>query len=199
MKKTTLNSIVVVFIFCTNLLTVSAQEKNAKIAEDLNTLITKSSSYQNYKVIEKGAVFGFQSSLDKYIEHEQNTQDLLRKEIVENKKNILGLQNQIQELKKSNAILTAEKANISFLGLSISKSSYSVTMWTLFLGTLFVAGILFYKFKNANAVTKHSKSVLKDVEEEYESYRRVCIEREQGLRRQLFEEAKKRKELKNVS
>ncbi len=72
-------------------------------------------------------------------------------------------------------------------------------MWTLFLGTLLVSGILFYKFKTANAITKHSKSVLKDLEEEYESYRRVCIEREQGLRRQLFEEAKKSKEFKSVS
>ena len=99
-------------------------------------------------------------------------------------------------IKNENAILTTEKANIDFLGLSISKASYSTTMWVLFLGTLAVAGILFFRFKNANAITKHSKSVLKDLEEEYESYRRVCIEREQGLRRQLFEEAKKFKELK---
>jgi hypothetical protein len=199
MNKTTRNSIAAVFIFCTHLLTLNAQENNPKIANDLNTLITKSSSYQNYKVIEKGAIFGFQSSLNKYIEQEQNTQSLLRKEIGENEKNILGLQNQIQELRESNNILTAEKASISFLGLSISKSGYSTTMWTLFLGTLLVSGILFYKFKTANAITKHSKSVLKDLEEEYESYRRVCIEREQGLRRQLFEEAKKSKEFKSVS
>ncbi|HJS01405.1 MAG TPA: hypothetical protein VJ780_10765 [Flavobacterium sp.] len=199
MNKTTRNSIVAVFIFCTHLLTLNAQENNPKIANDLNTLITKSSSYQNYKVIEKGAILGFQSSLNKYIEQEQNTQSLLRKEIGENEKNILGLQNQIQELRESNNILTAEKASISFLGLSISKSGYSTTMWTLFLGTLLVSGILFYKFKTANAITKHSKSVLKDLEEEYESYRRVCIEREQGLRRQLFEEAKKSKEFKSVS
>lgn len=199
MNKTTRNSIAAVFIFCTHLLTLNAQENNPKIANDLNTLITKSSSYQNYKVIEKGAILGFQSSLNKYIEQEQNTQSLLRKEIGENEKNILGLQNQIQELRESNNILTAEKASISFLGLSISKSGYSTTMWTLFLGTLLVSGILFYKFKTANAITKHSKSVLKDLEEEYESYRRVCIEREQGLRRQLFEEAKKSKEFKSVS
>jgi hypothetical protein len=190
---------VLLFVFCASLLTASAQEKNAKIAEDLDNLITKSSSYQNYKVIEKGAVLGFQTSLEKYIVREQNIQEALRKEIAENKKNIIGLQNKIQNLKKSNDVLTTEKANISFLGLSISKSSYSVTMWTLFLGTLLLAGILFYNFKNANAFTKHSKSVLKDVEEEYEAYRRVCIDREQGLRRQLFEEVKKRKEHKNAS
>ena len=181
-------------------LTVSfAQENEPKIATDLNTLITKSSSYQNYKVIEKNAIYGFQNSLNSFIKEQEQIQNTLNKEIAENKKSMLLLQNEIQELKQNNAVLTEEKASISFLGMLVSKDSYSVTMWTLFLGTLAVAGILFYKFKTANAVTSHSKSVLKDLEEEYESYRRVCIEREQSLRRQLFEEAKKNKELKNVS
>lgn len=199
MNKLSQKTILTLFIFCATLLTGNAQENNPKIAEDLNTLITKSSSYQNYKVIEKGAVYGFQTALNKYIEQEQNTQALLRKQILTNEKEIAGLQNQMKEIKNENEVLTTEKANIDFLGLSISKASYSTTMWTLFLGTLAIAGILFFRFKNANAVTKHSKAVLKDLEEEYESYRRVCIEREQGLRRQLFEEAKKFKELKNVS
>lgn len=199
MNKLSQKTIVLLFMVWMTMLSGNAQENTPKIAEDLNTLITKSSSYQNYKVIEKGAVYGFQTALDKYIEQEQNTQALLRKQILTNEKEIAGLQNQMKAIKNENAILTTEKANIDFLGLSISKASYSTTMWVLFLGTLAVAGILFFRFKNANAITKHSKSVLKDLEEEYESYRRVCIEREQGLRRQLFEEAKKYKELKNVS
>lgn len=199
MNKLSQKTIVLLFMVWMTMLSGNAQENTPKIAEDLNTLITKSSSYQNYKVIEKGAVYGFQTALDKYIDQEQNTQALLRKQILTNEKEIAGLQNQMKAIKNENAVLTTEKANIDFLGLSISKASYSTTMWVLFLGTLAVAGILFFRFKNANAITKHSKSVLKDLEEEYESYRRVCIEREQGLRRQLFEEAKKYKELKNVS
>lgn len=190
---------VALLCFSASLSVSLAQENEPKIATDLNTLITKSSSYQNYKVIEKNAIYGFQNSLNTFIKEQEQIQNTLNKEIAENKKSILLLQNEIQELKQNNAVLTEEKASISFLGMLVSKDSYSVTMWTLFLGTLAVAGILFYKFKTANAVTSHSKTVLKDLEEEYESYRRVCIEREQSLRRQLFEEAKKNKELKNVS
>ncbi len=190
---------VALLCFSASLSVSVAQENEPKIATDLNTLITKSSSYQNYKVIEKNAIYGFQNSLNTFIKEQEQIQNTLNKEIAENKKSILLLQNEIQELKQNNAVLTEEKASISFLGMLVSKDSYSVTMWTLFLGTLAVAGILFYKFKTANAVTSHSKTVLKDLEEEYESYRRVCIEREQSLRRQLFEEAKKNKELKNVS
>lgn len=186
-------------IFCANLVAVKAQDNNPKIANDLTTLIDKSSSFKSYKVIEKSAILNFQSALSKYILLQQNNQNELVTKLNANEKMILGLQNQLKEYKSTNEKLVNEKASISFLGFSISKSSYSTIMWSLFLGTLFVLGVLFLKFKDVNRINKNSKTVLKDLEEEYESYRRVCIEREQNLRRQLFTEKKKITELKNVS
>ena len=114
---------VALFCFSASLFVSVAQENEPKITTDLNTLITKSSSYQNYKVIEKGAIYSFQTALNKYIEQEQNTQALLRKQILSNENEIAGLQNQMKELKNENTVLTTEKANIDFLGLSISKTS----------------------------------------------------------------------------
>jgi len=72
-------------------------------------------------------------------------------------------------------------------------------MWALFLVALLAAVILFLSFEKANKVTKKSKTLLADLEEEYQNYRGVCVEREQNLRRQLFDEVKKSKDLKNVS
>lgn len=186
-------------LFCASLLSLNAQEKSKKVSNDLTRLLDVSSSYKNYKVIEKGAISNFQSTLNNYIRQEQNTQASLRKELKVNEDKILGLQNQMNELKKSNEVLLNEKASISFLGFLIDKKNYSIVMWTLFIGTLLVSLVLLFKFKAANKITNNSKSLLKDLEKEYDSYRRVCIEREQNLRRQLFEEAKKNKELMNAS
>lgn len=197
--KITKISFVAVCIFCTSFISLRAQEKSKKVLNDLTTLIEVSNSYENYKVVEKKGINAFEATLKDYIQNEQNVQALLREEVKKNENTILGLQNQIDEYKNSNDALLNEKASIGFLGFSIGKKKFTVIMWTLFLGALLAALILFFKFKSANKITTHSKSVLKDLEEEYESYRRVCIEREQGLRRQLFEEAKKFKELKNVS
>ncbi len=199
MKKLTRNSVLVAFLFCANLVTVIAQEKTQKITNDLSNLIDKSSSFKSYKVIEKSTILNFQSALNKYIQQQQNKQAELTNKLNTNAKLTLDLQNQLKEFKTTNESLVNEKASISFLGFSISKNSYSIIMWTLFLGTLFALGVLFLKFKDVNRINKNFKTVLKDLEEEYESYRRVCIEREQGLRRQLFEEAKKSRELKSVS
>lgn len=199
MKKITRKSVLVMCFFCASLLSLNAQEKSKKVSNDLTRLLDVSSSYKNYKVIEKGAISNFQSTLNNYIRQEQNTQASLRKELKVNEDKILGLQNQMNELKKSNEVLLNEKASISFLGFLIDKKNYSIVMWTLFIGTLLVSLVLLFKFKAANKITNNSKSLLKDLEKEYDSYRRVCIEREQNLRRQLFEEAKKNKELMNAS
>mgnify|MGYP000456638983 CR=1 FL=1 len=54
-------------------------------------------------------------------------------------------------------------------------------------------------YKKANEITESSKMVLQELEDEYENFRRVCIEREQNLRRQLFDEIKKINELRDAS
>ncbi len=199
MKKITRNLVVALFIVSTHFLTLHAQENNSKIATDLDDLVSKSNNYQNYKIIEKGALTNFQTSLNSYIGTQQNRQVALKTQIIANEKSIANLQNKLKDITAKNKELTNDKASIDFLGTSIDKANYSTIMWTLFLGTLLVAGLLFYLFKKSNAVTKHANSVLKDLEEEFESYRRVCIDREQGLRRQLFETEKKTKEVTKVS
>ncbi|NJM79898.1 MAG: hypothetical protein HC854_10300 [Flavobacterium sp.] len=192
MMKLTRNSVLVALLFFTHLLSLKAQENTPKIASDLSILIDKSSTFKSYKVIEKSAVLNFQLALNKYIQQQQNNQVELKNKLDANEKMILGLQNQLKEYKSTNETLVNEKASISFLGISIGKNTYSTIMWTLFLGTLLILGILFLKYKDIDKINKNSKSVLKDLEEEYESYRRVCIEREQTLRRELFTEKKKK-------
>jgi preprotein translocase subunit SecF len=199
MKRIKQNSILAFFILCTSIITLQAQEKSTKLTNDLSNLIDKSNSFQDYKVIKKASITNFQASLNSYIKQEQSIQTNLENQINANNKEIKALEKELKTIKNTNEKLTAEKANINFLGLSISKESYSITMWALFLGALAAAVILFLSFKRANKVTKESKSLLADLEEEYQNYRGVCVEREQSLRRQLFDEVKKSKDLKNVS
>lgn len=199
MKRIKQNSILAFFILCTSIITLQAQEKSTKLTNDLSNLIDKSNSFQDYKVIKKSSITNFQASLNSYIKQEQSIQTNLENEIKANSKEIKALENKLKEVKSTNEKLRAEKASISFLGFLVDKSNYSAIMWTLFLSTLVAALLLFFSFKKANKVTKESKETLAELEEEYQSYRGVCIEREQNLRRQLFDEVKKSKDFKNVS
>lgn len=66
-------------------------------------------------------------------------------------------------------------------------------MWSI-IGGLFVLLLFFiYKFKNSNAVTKQAKKSLEETEEEFEEHRKIALEREQKVRRQLQDEINKQK------
>lgn len=196
MNKITRNLVVALFIFSAHFLTLHAQGNNPKIATEIKNLIEKSNNYQNYKIIEKGALNNFEKNLDTYITQQKNTQSSLKSQITIHEATISGLQANIKEVIAKNKVLSEEKSSINFLGFLVDKANYSMIMWSLLIVLLVIIAILFYRFKNANTTTKHTQSVLQDLENNYDLYRRASIEKEQGLRRQLFEEEKKNSALK---
>ncbi|WP_372755232.1 tRNA (guanine-N1)-methyltransferase [Mariniflexile sp.] len=89
-----------------------------------------------------------------------------------------------------------QKDTISILGAKTEKSSYKAIMWGVIVILLLVLLFFIYKFKNSNAVTKHAKQALEDLEEEFEEHRKTAVEREQKVRRQLQDEIIKQKNIK---
>jgi hypothetical protein len=88
---------------------------------------------------------------------------------------------------------TLEKNNMSLLGVSMSKTSYSMLMWSLITALLTLLIIFIVRFKNSNAVTKAAKKSLLEIEDAFEEHRRTALEREQKVRRQLQDELNKQK------
>ena len=64
-------------------------------------------------------------------------------------------------------------------------------MWSIIIALLVFLLVFIYKFKKSNVVTKMTKRALVDLENEYEEHRRVALEREQKVRRQLQDEINK--------
>jgi hypothetical protein len=88
---------------------------------------------------------------------------------------------------------TLEKNNMSMLGVSMSKTSYSLLMWSLITALLTLLIIFIVRFKNSNAITKAAKKSLLEIEDAFEEHRRTALEREQKVRRQLQDELNKQK------
>ena len=110
---------------------------------------------------------------------------------------------QEQEISKLKTSLTAtqgsldktntEKDSMSLFGLQMSKGGYNGLMWSIIAGLLAFLLFFIYKFKNSNSVTREAKKALLETEEEFEDHRRVALEREQKVRRQLQDEINKHK------
>ncbi|WP_290699714.1 tRNA (guanine-N1)-methyltransferase [Lacinutrix sp.] len=133
----------------------------------------------------------------------RNTLDSLKavhKTLNDTKVVVTKQDNEISKLKTSlNATqgtldqTNTEKDSMSLFGIQMSKGGYNGLMWSIIAGLLALALFFIYKFKSSNAITKEAKNALAETEGEFENHRRVALEREQKVRRQLQDEINKQK------
>ncbi len=162
-------------------------------------LIESSNNFKEYKVVKETDLRQLKSNTDTYI-----TQlDLKISEL----ENSVALEQQAQlplktELTAANANveqLNKEKNSISFLGLLIDKTVYSMIVWSI-VAVLAVALIIVYlQYKKSHATTDHAKSELAVAEAELEELRRKSIEEKQRLGRQLQDERNKLSRLRTAN
>lgn len=108
------------------------------------------------------------------------------KEIEELKGNLTNTQSTLDNTNK-------EKDSMALFGMQMSKGGYNTMMWSIIAALLVFLIVFIYKFKNSNAITKIAKKSLEETEFEFEEHRRVALEREQKVRRQLQDEINKQK------
>lgn len=203
MNRKITTSLLVLVLLCGNVL--KAQDLNEtsasqqKLIEGFSVLMKSSLPYKNYKVIEEDKIVNFQSEFNNYLNLEQTQSAFFLKQLEVKNATISTLQNRLANLQNTNITLSGNLESISFLGITFNKNNFIMSLWIMLFGFLFLLGYLFYKYKRANEITASSKLVLRDLEDEYESFRRLCIEREQKLKRNFFDEMKKAEKLKNVS
>ena len=115
--------------------------------------------------------------------------NLLTAEKESNQRNQEALQKTSLELQTS-----VQKGNYtSFLGLQVKKTNYSLSLWTLILALILTLLYFIFKFSSNNILSNKAQSDLKDMDFEYEQYRKKSIEREQKLRRALQDEINKQR------
>lgn len=180
---------------------VFADQKQAqtKLENQVEHLLNNSLNYKNYKVVDKQTMFSFKNELESFLSISNQARVNFQKELEGKVNQISALDESLQSLQTENIQLKNEKHTINFLGMAINKYAYITMLWGLFFTSLLVIGFFALKFVRANEVTKSSKAILSNLEDEYEAFRRSSIEREQKLRRELFNEMKKVKELKQAS
>ena len=115
-------------------------------------------------------------------------------ETVENQKQeIESLKGQLQNTQTTLGETEAEKNSMTLFGMQLGKTNYNVLMWSI-VDALFALLIFFIlKFKGSNSLTRDAKLKLEEVEAEFEEHRRIALEREQKVRRQLQDEINKNK------
>ena len=162
-----------------------------KIDQKFDELYQKSNNYKQYKVVEHGLLLELKKQVMDSLQAEkkQTTEALSKIDELQNK--ITGLEKDLNEAQQKIEKLSAEKQNISFLGIPTSKEKFKLVVGLLLFVLFLALSYFIYAFRSSNILTREAKRNLAKVEEEYFSFKTQALEREQLLKRQLLDEQKK--------
>ena len=157
------------------------------------TLLNQSRSQDaDFKVIRKSNVEIIQRNVSDSVSQ-------YRKEIAELKNSSSTSTQQIQALKDSVEVLSADltdersKTNsISFLGMDFAKSAYHTMVWSIIivLGLAFFVTLISFRKAKVDAVD-HQKTA-EEAQTDFLAFKKKAMETEQKLKRQLLDEQMKR-------
>lgn len=179
-----------------NTINSNAQETESQpntIENQFEALYKNSNNYQVYKVIKKNEFLALQKSALDSFKNLKNDIDTKEKQIGQHLTTIKELQGKIKNLNTDLSSSIAKEDSISLLGLQLKKGTYNTILWSVIIGLFSALAFFIYKFNNSNVVTKETKNLLTETEEELETYKKKAIEREQKLRRQLQDEINKQR------
>ena len=185
------------FIFCLfmSVNTFSQKTKNdtLSLSKQFEQVYRRSSSYKDFKVIRKSNFQNLKKNtldsikiIDEKLKIESQKNTRLEQEISSVAKIRLE-----QNLELSEAIL--EKNTISFVGLKLKKNTFKIIIWSIFFMFIIIICYLAYKLKDGVRITSQAKKELTRVEEEFNSYKKKSLVRDQKLRRQLQDEINKQR------
>ncbi|TWO30901.1 tRNA (guanine-N1)-methyltransferase [Seonamhaeicola sediminis] len=185
-------------IFSQETYTDTESINEGSINDQFEFLLRKSGNFkgtngQAYEAVKQSWLYALKShtldslkTIRKDLNDTKAVVDKQAKEISNLKSKLTNTQN---DLDKTNT----EKDSMALFGLQMSKTNYNMLMWTIIAALLALLILFIYKFKNSNAITKQAKQNLAEIEEEFDEHRRVALEREQKVRRQLQDEINKQK------
>lgn len=172
--------------------------ENGTIENQFEYIFRKSGNFkgtdgQNYEAVKFNSLLKIKSNvLDslnttyKLLETSENTVSNQFDEIE-------ALKSQLQNTNSTLETTNKEKNSMSLFGLQMSKGGYNVLLWSIIGGLLALLLLFIVRFKTSNSSTKEAKRKLEETELEFEEHRRVALEREQKVRRQLQDEINKNK------
>ncbi len=165
--------------------------RQGNIEEKFNEIYSKSSNYQEYKVIKKYHFLQLKKQVLDSLSKQKNDYKKARNEILKLQNRINKLQANLTQSHSQISNLTTEKNQIEFIGIPVKKSKYQWIVWTIISILILLLIYFIYLYTNSQKLTKTAKINLSKLEEEYFNFKSTALEREQALKRQLLDEKNK--------
>ena len=158
--------------------------------KDINAWKNEKNLNQQYSVFKKnlnfwnGSYYLTEYQLNQFYNALRDSITVFENEVLDNKSQILLLQNELNEKKQETEKIQTEldgsikrENSIRVFGMNINKSVYSLTMYLFILGVLALAGVVFLLYKRSNNIKKKKKNEFNELKEEFEIHKKNSLER----------------------
>ncbi len=191
MKKLFKSTFFVVVVFFSLNVLMYAQEAETSgldggsLDSQFDYIITKSNSYEAFQVVKKTWLYKVKSNSLDSVKGLRDNIVTLENNVQEQQKEINVLKSSLQETNSKLEIASSEKDSFAFIGMRLTKSTYSAMVWTIIFILILALLVMLFLFKRSNTVTVKTKELLHDKQEEFDAHRKWALEREQTLARDL--------------
>lgn len=169
------------------------QNNRNTLENQFNSIIKKSNSYQDYKVVKKVKLNQLQKSVLDSIAALETKIETLSEEITTQQEEIAGLNKSLTSTNNDLIVSKEKEHGIYLFGMLLQKTTYNIILWFIIGTLLFLLVVFVMNFRRSNSIAGNATLKLRESEEEFDAFRQRSIEREQQLRRKLQDELKKNK------
>jgi len=161
------------------------------------SLLSKSKTYYGFKLINPGRLSAFYKSVTDSVRKERAGSKASQARIREQAKTIDTLNSLIKTNEGALASSNQKLDDITFLGVSFSKSTYNTIVWSIII--VLALGLIFVISRSAKNIheAKYRTELYEEVSREYQTYKTKSNEKEKKLARELQDERNKLEDYKN--
>ena len=160
-------------------------------------MLSRSKSINGYKLINPTRLSSLWQSVTDTIRKERIELTKDRLKIVEQQKTIVNLQAEVSGKESSLSDSNAKLNEINFLGISFTKGTYQIIVWTIIvILALALFAVIARSTKNI-LEAKHRTQLYDEISSEYQAYKSKTNELQRKLARELQDERNIIEEMKN--
>ena len=163
------------------------------ISDQFDFVIRKSSNWndqkgQPYEVIKRNMVFTLKDHVIDSLNTYKSALNDANRTVRNHEGKIQQLTTELGQVKNNLSTTQKDKDSMSLLGMPMSKSNYRLITWTIIGALLIVLSIFIFNERRSRLIIVQTNNKLAEVENEFSEHRRISLEREQKIKRQLQDE-----------
>lgn len=166
---------------------INAQEEDApkNLDQQYESLMKKSTSYQEYKVIKKVGLNDLWENINDSLDLSFSDYNAAQSEISKLKIELTSVKDSLSQRTTALDESNFGRDRISFLGMPLLKLTYNSIVWAIIFILAGLAILLFLRFIKSNSVTKSTRKDYSKLEDDFENYKKNSRENEINLKRDL--------------